>query len=477
MTTRQLLISTPGWLLDVALQTTVLLAFTALVIAIMPRLSAARKHFVQAAALLLIPVVMLSSFFSPSWRIEWRDKPAVQAPAVGQTNVGIDYQNIPSTVASSVSMTVAQDAAPPSHLWSLLWLTGICAGGITLGFSALALRRLRTSSRPVKDSEIRRCFQEEVAAFHLHLPDTSLHISAECQVPMTWGITQKTVLLPEQASEWSEARLRLVLRHELAHLARGDLSVSLLTTLTALLLWFHPLVWLILRASQSSREQACDDLALAHSGQNAGDFAEELLTAVAALGAHSGRPWLPLALAMSVSAGAKAMHQRLANLVQTERGRLGYSLFQKLALLVPAMVAAFGLAGLTACRKAAPATKTQIKVTSRFISIPLSSPVLAEAGLMVDDNKGLQSLGILSADQAAALLHKLSQQKGIDLMSAPSVTTKSGQKPPSKSCASSFIPPNSSPQGNSKKISQSSPPHRQPLRCAPSACAWSWSRS
>jgi beta-lactamase regulating signal transducer with metallopeptidase domain len=427
MTTSQLLSSTPGWLLDVSLQTTALLVSAGLVIACRPRLSAARKHFVQASALLLIPVVIFSSFFAPSWRIEWRATPAQSAAGI-QTKTELNQQTVPPRVASTISMTVAQANVPHSPIWALVWLAGICVGGLALGCSALSLRRLRTSSRPVPDSAIRRCFQEEAAAFQLHLPDTSLRMSGKCQVPMTWGLARKVVLLSEQACDWPETRLRLVLRHELAHIARGDILVSLLTTLAALLLWFHPLVWLMLRASQRSREQASDDLALAHSGQNAGHFAEELLAAVASLGAQTGRRWLPLALAMSVSAGAKAMQQRLANLVYSGRGRLGYSRLQKLALVLPMAAVAFGLAGLTACRKAEPARDAMILVRSRFISIPVGSPVLAEAGLVVDDTAALQNLGILSADQATALLQKLSQQKGIDLMSAPSVTTKSGQK-------------------------------------------------
>ncbi len=428
MTTSQLLSSTPGWLLDVSLQTTALLVIVGLVAAFIPRLSAAKKHFVHASALLLIPVVMFSSFFAPSWRIEWRVKPDTQAYGGVQTTVALDQQTLPPRVASTVSMTVAQADVPHSPMWVLLWLAGISAGGIALGFSAMSLRRLRASSQPVMESAIQRCFQEESTAFHLHLPDTSLRISAQCQVPMTWGLTRKIVLLPEQATEWSEARLRLVLRHELAHIARGDILVSLLTTLAALMLWFHPLVWLMLRASQRTREQACDDLALAHSGQNAGDFAEELLAAVASLGSSSVRPWLPMALAMSVSAGAKAMRERLANLVQTGRGRLGYSHLQKLALLLPAMIAAFGLAGLTACRKTTPAMQPQIMVMSRIFSIPVDSPVLAEAGLTLSGDASPTYLGILNGDKMGELLRKLSQQSGVHLMSAPSVTTRSGQK-------------------------------------------------
>ncbi|MCX6848074.1 MAG: SLBB domain-containing protein [Verrucomicrobia bacterium] len=115
------------------------------------------------------------------------------------------------------------------------------------------------------------------------------------------------------------------------------------------------------------------------------------------------------------------------------RERDGYSLVQKLVLLLPAVVGAFGLAGLSACRKAEPvadaAVPRQIMVKSRFISIPKDSPVLAEAGLTLDGNKpGLQSLGIRTEEQTQQLLRKLSQQKGVELMSAPSVTTRSGAK-------------------------------------------------
>ncbi|MDI1311810.1 M56 family metallopeptidase [Prosthecobacter sp.] len=429
MSTQHLLSSTPGWLLDVTLHTTLLLAITAAVTACLPRLSAARRHFILASALMLIPVVMLCSFVAPAWRIPWSPQPADVKPAGGlETTVVLNQRDVPPTVESVVHVSVARPTPPPSPLWALLWLTGISAGALTLAFSALTLRRLRESSHPVQSPDIQRIFQEAAAAYHLPLPHTSLRISPRCHVPMTWGLAHKTVLLPEQSTTWSETRLRLVLRHELAHIARGDILVTLLTTLAALLLWFHPLAWLMLRASHRSREQACDDLALSHSTQTAADFAEELLAAVASLGTTS-RPWLPLALAMSVSASAKAMHQRLANLIHPNRSRHTYSHLQKLTLLLPALAAAFTLAGLTACRKPDPTAQPQIRISSRFISIPMDSPILAEAGLTLDaSNPTLQNLGILNGEQTQNLLRKLSQQKGVDLMSAPSVTTRSGQK-------------------------------------------------
>jgi beta-lactamase regulating signal transducer with metallopeptidase domain len=428
MSTELFLSFTPGWLLDVTLQTTVLMTLAGGVTMGVRRMAAARRHFILASVLMLIPVVMVCSFIAPVWRISWGAGRAAEAKDEVRKSA-VEDGGDPFAVRLGPTVTLkakAQDEAPPSPLWAVLWLGGICAGAVVLGVSAWTLRRLRGGSYLVVDATMQQCFAEEAGALNLELPEGCLRMSAACAVPMTWGISKKTVLLPEQAAGWDEKRLRLVLRHELAHIARGDVLITLLTTVAALLLWFHPLVWVVLRASAGAREQACDDVALERSGVCADDFAEELLAAVAGLGS-TARPWLPLALA--VSASAKAMRGRLASLVQAGRGRGGYSLVQKLGLLVPAVVGAFGLAGLSACRKAEPVVPKQILIMSRFVSIPMDSPVLAEAGLTLDGNKpGLQSLGILNEEHANNLLRKLAQQKGVNLMSAPSVTTRSGQK-------------------------------------------------
>jgi beta-lactamase regulating signal transducer with metallopeptidase domain len=434
MNIEHLLSSTPGWLLDVTLHTTVLLTLAGGLTMGVRRMAAARRHFILASSLMLIPVVMACSFLAPVWRISWGAGRAVpmadEAPKKAVVDGGDPFApRVESTARLTVS---AEDEVAPSPLWAVLWLGGVAAGVVVLGGSAWTLRRLRAESHMVVDATMQRCFAEEAGALHLELPVTCLRMSAVCAVPMTWGISKKTVLLPEQAAGWEEKRLRLVLRHELAHIARGDVLVTLLTTVATLLLWFHPLVWVMLRASARAREQACDDVALERSGVCADDFAEELLAAVAGLGS-TARPWLPLALAVYVSASARAMRERLASLVQAGRERGGYSLMQKLGLLVPAVAGAFGLAGLSACRKAEPvvdaAVPRQIMVKSRFVSIPKDSPVLAEAGLTLDGNKpGLQNLGILNEEQAHKLVRTLMQQKGVDLMSAPSVTTRSGAK-------------------------------------------------
>ncbi|WP_395751851.1 M56 family metallopeptidase [Prosthecobacter sp.] len=441
---------TPGWLVDVGLQMTVVMGVAGGVVMMLGRrMAAARRHFILASVLMLIPVVMGCSFVAPVWRMPWSEKAGVREGGAMEgsgalTTTKVDYSGGRPRLASVVTVALPKDEARASWVWTVLWLTGMGAGAVVLGFSAWSLRRLRVGARTVVDPTMQRCFDEEAEGLGLSLPKACLRMSAGCAVPMTWGIFTKTVLLPEAAADWEEGRLRLVLRHELGHIARGDVLTTLLTTVAALLLWFHPLVWVVLRACGRAREQACDDVALERSGQSAEDFAEELLAAVAGLGGGGGasraRPWMPLALAMAmaVSANAKAMRLRLTNLVQAGRGRCGYSLMQKMTMVVPMLGVVFVLAGLSACRKTetkagAAATNEvprQILVRSRFVSIPKDSPVLAEMGLVLDEKQppGLQSLGLLTEEKTKELLHKLSEQKGVELMSAPSVTTRSGAK-------------------------------------------------
>ena len=60
-------------------------------------------------------------------------------------------------------------------------------------------------------------------------------------VPVTVGLLRPKVVLPSGWELWSEAKLRAVLAHEGAHVARRDPLVAGLASLNRCLFWFHPL--------------------------------------------------------------------------------------------------------------------------------------------------------------------------------------------------------------------------------------------
>lgn len=429
-----------AWLADVTLQSTVILALVAGMVILSPRMSAARKHFLIAAALISVPVLMLSSGLAPMWQ-PFRNVP----PNVVATQSQIE-PSVAQPLADPFSVQRSdpfRDSAPektevpvtPSHFQAVnwravaggLWLAGIAMVILALIRSALALRRLRSVATPETDARLLAHFRDAQAVLKLALADSTLCRSIECAVPMTWGWRKRTILLPQEAVEWSDARLQLVLRHELAHIARGDVAVSLLTTVSAALLWFHPLVWLSWRACNAAREQACDDVALAHGESSCVDFADELLKAVTALKSHR-RPLLPLALAMATSSQASALRSRLASILDDRRVRLPWARSQRLTLMVGTVALAFVLSGLTACREASKPAGPQILLTSKIFSVPFGSPVLEDAGLILGDGPGFSLVGIHDAAATMELLSKLKAAQGVELMSAPSVTTRNHQR-------------------------------------------------
>ncbi|HJQ40054.1 MAG TPA: M56 family metallopeptidase [Thermoanaerobaculia bacterium] len=103
--------------------------------------------------------------------------------------------------------------------------------------------------------------------------------SADINQPATFG---NRILLPLSAKQWSEEKLRIVLLHEQAHVARRDTLHGILSDVTCAVYWFHPLAWLVAARAGLERERACDDRVLA-AGIAPGDYAAAMLDVARAM--------------------------------------------------------------------------------------------------------------------------------------------------------------------------------------------------
>ena len=75
--------------------------------------------------------------------------------------------------------------------------------------------------------------------------------------PLSWGWRNPVILIdPDTLAEPDEADA--ILAHEMAHVARRDWPVLMLTRLAAALFWFNPLVWLLEREVVQQAEEAAD---------------------------------------------------------------------------------------------------------------------------------------------------------------------------------------------------------------------------
>jgi beta-lactamase regulating signal transducer with metallopeptidase domain len=202
------------------------------------RRSAAERHLVWVLTFLAILV------------LPWMER---TAPAV----VLID-RPIATTIAATA---VPEVPIQPSADWpQRIWLGGCVSIALyqMAGIVLLVYRRRFLRPFPVPQWPAR------------------VYTSRHANVPMTWGMVRPVIVLPESAVEWPAERLRIVLLHESAHIARFDFATQLLARLVCALHWFNPLLWLGAAAMRREQEQACDNavLKLAVKGS---DYAQLLL--------------------------------------------------------------------------------------------------------------------------------------------------------------------------------------------------------
>ncbi len=88
-------------------------------------------------------------------------------------------------------------------------------------------------------------------------------ITEASTVPSVSGLMAPVLLMPcDWDSQFEEAELDAILRHELLHLKHHDLWWNWCATLVNALHWFNPLVWLVVARCQEDRELRCDEQAL-----------------------------------------------------------------------------------------------------------------------------------------------------------------------------------------------------------------------
>lgn len=149
-------------------------------------------------------------------------------------------------------------------------------------------------------------------AIRAAIPIESGLYAAEVNVPVAAGLWRPVVLLPRRAAEWPEWQRAAALRHERAHVERGDLLANFIAHLACAVYWFHPLAWLLSSLLRREQETACDDAVL-QSGFEPATYAEALL----AVARNSTSTLLPAVLlpgcAMTTQIDVKNRILRLLN--------------------------------------------------------------------------------------------------------------------------------------------------------------------
>ncbi|MGH9373882.1 MAG: M56 family metallopeptidase [Vicinamibacterales bacterium] len=217
------------------------------------------------------------------------------SPAVRQALAGIAAVKflLPATFLGGALFAWAATSDASESLMALSWPVAV---GIHVAGSAIVLgclmadsvrgrRLLRASAAVAEGSLHERC---AIAARRVGLRRMPrIWISAQATGPLAFGLFRRHIVLPIALAEGRADDLDVVIAHEMAHHARGDLWMLALHRAVVTLWWWHPLAWRLGSELREIIEDGCDDRVVA-SGVASRDRYCDVLVACARTCAASG---------------------------------------------------------------------------------------------------------------------------------------------------------------------------------------------
>ena len=160
-----------------------------------------------------------------------------------------------------------------------IWLAGILVMVVLTARSSLRLQNIRQSALPLQNPAICRLYRHCLKELHIR-KEIPIYSTAFLQSPVIIGFLRPHIYLPIHIiSDYSKIdtdkfcqascgsspsgmnglhQIRYMLLHELQHYRHKDALAGYLMTLTGILYWFNPMVWIALKEMRNDREIACD---------------------------------------------------------------------------------------------------------------------------------------------------------------------------------------------------------------------------
>lgn len=323
----------------------IVLAIALIATSLLRRRSAALRHGILATAIAIAALMPAFEVLVPQFPVIRRYVPAAV----------VSQDATSSSIAAITAPAIDQTLSAPkariqwNAVFAIIWIAGVIVTGAGLITALVKLGRIRSKSTRVTgrwqelaDELSRQCgLQRHVAL--LQSADTSLLV--------TCGVLRPCIILPAGSSAWTDARVRIVIRHELAHVARHDAAIHIVSEVLRALQWVNPLVWIVCRRLRQESEQACDDVVLS-GGVEPTEYATHLLGVARHLTAHRA------AWAAPAIAHPSTLERRIVAMLNGSRNRAPLGRRGWLAVAIAALCVSVPLAAATV----APAVRTDVVV-------------------------------------------------------------------------------------------------------------------
>jgi GWxTD domain-containing protein len=147
-----------------------------------------------------------------------------------------------------------------------LWLLGVSLFYLRNAAGWISAGRLRRRGVCCAPERWQSKLSELAVALRVSRP-TALLESCLAAAPVVIGHFRPIVLMPVgMLAGLPASQVEAILLHELAHIRRCDYVVNVWQRLAEGLLFYHPAVWWISRVIRTERENCCDDVVVAWSG-------------------------------------------------------------------------------------------------------------------------------------------------------------------------------------------------------------------
>jgi len=299
---------------------------------------------------LLIIVLYAALRFIPSldprvrvwlWRIVFV-KLAISLLPLGAISLNVLPASQPTLDQTSDITTGTDDVqqaptAPKPGDWAWAWIAGASVAGIYMVRRYASARALTERGHRIENPSLAEEADRLARAANLKRAPLLVR-SDQAVTALVVGGRTPTIVLPTEQQNADD--VRLMLAHEIAHVAHRDLEWNVLFSIVQVLFFFHPCVWLALHAAQQAQEGAADSAAIRLTQASPKRYGEMLLRATL-----STRATFSLSAGLQLGASTRDIRKRLNDLryinVRPSAGR--FALMIALISFVVAMTPAYQL--------------------------------------------------------------------------------------------------------------------------------------